>query len=166
MSSPVLIADYDPRWPELFLGQADRIRAALGPAALLVEHVGSTSVPGLAAKPVVDMLLAVADSAAEDAYAPALQAAGYLLRIREPAWHQHRMFNGPDVPLNLHVFSLGCPEIQRMLAFRDRLRKNAADRELYQRTKFALARKVWGSVQDYADAKTAVVSEIMARALP
>ena len=131
---------------------------------LLLEHAGSTSVPGLVAKPVVDLLLVVADSANEPAYAPALEAAGYALRIREPHWYEHRMFNGPDTNVNLHVFSSGCSEIDRMLLFRDRLRSNAADRELYARTKSALAMKDWQHVQDYADAKTTVVEEILARA--
>ena len=84
--------DYDPHWPELFSREADRVRAVLGSRALRVEHAGSTSVPGLIAKPIVDLVLVVADSAEEEAYAPALEAAGYVLRIREPHWYQHRMF--------------------------------------------------------------------------
>jgi GrpB-like predicted nucleotidyltransferase (UPF0157 family) len=74
------------------------------------------------------------------------------------------MFNGPDTQTNLHVFSLSCPEIDRMLLFRDRLRSHANDRDLYQRTKQVLAQKEWESTQDYADAKTAVVGEILGRA--
>jgi len=109
--------------------------------------------------------LVVADSAQEDAYAPALETAGYVLRIREPNWWEHRMFKGPDTDINLHVFSSGCPEIDRMLTFRDWLRSNAADRELYGRTKMALSEKRWRYVQNYADAKAAVIEEIMARVL-
>ena len=165
MSSRILIVDYDPRWPELFAREAERIRSALGSPVPRIEYVGSTSVPGLAAKPVIDLVLVVADSAHEDGYAPALQAAGYVLRIREPEWYQHRMFKGPDTDINLHVFSSGCPEIDRMLAFRDWLRGNAADRDLYARTKVALSRKEWPDVQNYADAKTEVVAEILAPAL-
>src|SRR3984885_735091 len=138
LSSRILIVDYDPQWPELFARQADRIRSVLGSLALRVEHAGSTSVPGLAAKPIIDLLLVVADSAQEDAYVPALESAGYLLRIRELNWYEHRMFNGPDTDINLHVFSSGCPEINRMLTFRDRLRSNAAARDLYARAKLAL----------------------------
>jgi len=164
LSSNILIADYDPRWPELFRREAERIRAALGQGALQIEHVGSTSVSGLAAKPAIDVLLVVANSADEEAYAPALKAAGYVLRIREADWHQHRMFNGPDTDINLHVFSAGCPEIDRMLEFRNWLRSNTADRDLYARTKRELAQKEWKYVQNYADAKTLVVEEIMARA--
>jgi GrpB-like predicted nucleotidyltransferase (UPF0157 family) len=163
LSSRILVVDYDPHWPELFAREADRIRPVLGSWALWIEHVGSTSVPGLAAKPTIDPLLAVADSAEEDAYAQALEAAGYVLRIREPGWYEHRMFNAPDTDINLLVFSSGCPEIDRMLMFRDWLRSNAADRDLYARTKLALARKEWKHVQNYAAAKTVIIEEIIAR---
>jgi len=129
-----------------------------------VEHTGSTSVPGLAAKPIIDILLVVRNSGDEGSYLPLLEAAGYSLRIREPEWHQHRMLNGPDTDINLHVFSAGCPEIDRILLFRDWLRGNAEDRDLYERTKRVLAVRQWSDVQDYADAKTAVVEEILARA--
>jgi GrpB-like predicted nucleotidyltransferase (UPF0157 family) len=156
--------EYDPRWPDLFRREADRIRLALGRRALLIEHTGSTSVPGLAAKPLIDMLLVVTDSSDEDSYRPVLESAGYVLQIREADWHEHRMFKGPDTDINLHVFSTGCPEIERILGFRDWLRRNAADRDLYARTKLSLAQKEWESVQDYADAKTAIVEEIIGRA--
>lgn len=139
------------------------MRTALAEQALRIEHAGSTSVPGLAAKPVIDMVLVVADSANERAYAPELESAGYVLRIREPEWFEHRMFQGANPAVNLHVFSSRCPEVDRMLRFRDWLRVNAADRELYQRTKVALAQQEWEQVQDYADAKSAIVGEILAR---
>jgi GrpB-like predicted nucleotidyltransferase (UPF0157 family) len=160
----VVIADYDPHWPKLFQLEADRVLAALGSGALLIEHAGSTSVPGLAAKPVIDMVLAVANSAEEDAYVPALESAGYVLRIREPLWFEHRMFKGPGTETNLHVFSAGCSEIDRTLLFRDWLRSNPADRDLYQRAKIELAGQEWEHIQNYADAKTAVIGEIMERA--
>jgi GrpB-like predicted nucleotidyltransferase (UPF0157 family) len=164
LAGPVELVDYDPAWPDLYENEAERIRAALGERVLSLEHTGSTSVPGLAAKPIIDMTLAVADSADENAYVPALEAARYVLRIREPEWFEHRVFKGPDTKVNLHVFSEGCPEIDRMLRFRDRLRTNLEDRELYEQTKRELAAKEWTYVQDYADAKTAVVTEIVARA--
>jgi GrpB-like predicted nucleotidyltransferase (UPF0157 family) len=160
----ILIVSYDPLWPKLYSDEESRISVALGRGALRVEHVGSTSVPGLAAKPVIDTLLVVRNSADEESYAPALERAGYVLRIREAHWFEHRMFNCPDTQTNLHVFSLGCPEIDRMLLFRDHLRSHATDRDLYQRTKQTLAQREWGSTQDYADAKTAVVEEILGRA--
>jgi GrpB-like predicted nucleotidyltransferase (UPF0157 family) len=144
--------------------EAARIRDALGSRALRIEHAGSTSVPGLAAKPVIDIVLVLADSADESAYAPALESAGYALRIREPDWFEHRMFKGLDPEVNLHVYSEGCSEIDRTLLFRDWLRSNPADRDLYERTKRELASQEWEHIQNYADAKTAVVGEIIARA--
>ena len=159
----ITLADYDPAWPERYSGLEDEIRGALGEAALLIEHAGSTSVPGLSAKPIIDIVLAVADSADEEAYVPRLEAVGYVLRVREPDWYEHRLLRGDAADVNLHVFSGGCPEIERMLRFRDRLRSNAADRELYAAAKRELAGRDSGEVQDYADAKTAVIDEIVAR---
>lgn len=164
LTSPILLAEYDPDWPRLFEREADRIRAALGSRAVQVEHVGSTSVPGLAAKPVIDIVLAVTDSADEAAYVPDIEAAGYILRIREPDWFEHRLLKGPDTNVNLHVFSRGCSEVQVMLDFRDWLRASNPDRELYERAKRDLAAQDWKYVQNYADAKTAVVAKILARA--
>ena len=159
------VADYDPEWPLAYEAEAAKIRAALGGRVLELHHAGSTSVPGLPARPVIDIVLVVEDSAAESAYGHAIESAGYALRIREPEWFEHRLFRGENPAVNLHVFSCGCEEISRMLAFRDWLRASSGDRELYARTKRQLALKDWVSVQDYADAKTAVVAEIMARAL-
>jgi GrpB-like predicted nucleotidyltransferase (UPF0157 family) len=163
-SGPIELSDYDPEWPRLFEREAERIRAALGERILQLEHVGSTSIPGLAAKPRIDVLLVVADSADEPAYVPALEAAGYVLRIREPDWYEHRVLKGPDTDVNLHVFSPGAPEIDRMVLFRNWLRADETDRELYARTKRELAGRSWKYVQNYADAKTDVVEEILARA--
>jgi GrpB-like predicted nucleotidyltransferase (UPF0157 family) len=162
--APVELVEYDPEWPALYRHEEERIRAALGERALRVEHAGSTSVPGLAAKPVIDIVLEVADTTDEDAYVPALEAAGYVLRIREPDWFEHRLLKDVDPSVNLHVFPAGCPEVERMLAFRDHLRANEADRELYEQTKRELAGRTWEHVQHYADAKSEVVEQIMARA--
>ncbi len=141
-----------------------RIRAALGEKVVRLEHAGSTSVPTLPAKPIIDIVLEVQDSADEPAYVPDLEAAGYVLRIREPEWFEHRLFKGPDTNINLHVFSAGCEETDRMVLFRDWLRGYDADRELYASAKRELAARDWKYVQQYADAKTAIVSEIMSRA--
>lgn len=165
LNGPVTIADYDPAWSEHFEREAEEIRAALGERIVLLEHVGSTSVPGLAAKPILDILLVVPNSADEAAYVPALECAGYVLRIRELEWHEHRMLKGDNPAVNLHVFSPGCSEIERMLLFRDWIRHNEVDRLLYERTKRELARKTWKYTQNYADAKTLVVEEILARAV-
>ena len=166
LNAPVTLAEYDADWPRLFEREAERIRTALGDRALAVEHAGSTSVPGIAAKPIIDIVLVVEDSADEGAYVPALEAARYVLRIREPDWFDYRLFKGPDTKVNLHVFSRDCGEVDRMLAFRDHLRANAADRRRYEDAKRELAGREWKYVQNYADAKTAVVAEIMKRAMP
>lgn len=160
----IRIVAYDPGWPHLFRREAKRIQAILGARALRIEHTGSTSVPGLAAKPIIDMLLVVTDSAKESAYLPDLQRLGYKLRIREANWHEHRLLKGPDTDINLHVLSAECPEIDRLLGFRDWLRTNTADRELYEQVKRDLAKREWKYVQNYADAKTKVIEEIMRRA--
>jgi GrpB-like predicted nucleotidyltransferase (UPF0157 family) len=165
LNSQILLSEYDPQWPALFEREAARIRSVLGDDALLIEHVGSTAVPGLAAKPRIDIVMAVADSSAEAAYVPPMEAAGYVLRIREPEWYEHRVFKGPDTDVNLHVFSADCPEIGRMVRFRDHLRANLDDRALYEASKRELASRTWKYTQHYADAKTKVVEEIMARAL-
>jgi GrpB-like predicted nucleotidyltransferase (UPF0157 family) len=164
MPARIELRDYDPIWPRLYAREAARIRSALGERVVRLEHAGSTSVPGLAAKPIIDIVLEVPDAAEEATYLPAMQAAGYVLHLREPDWFQHRLLKGPDTDINLHVFSAHCPETDRMLLFRDWLRGHAGDRDLYVRTKRELAAQDWGSVQQYADAKTTVIGEILARA--
>jgi GrpB-like predicted nucleotidyltransferase (UPF0157 family) len=164
LDASITLAEYDPGWPVLYEREAARIRVALGDRALLIEHVGSTAVPRLAAKPRIDIFLAVANSSDEASCVPALENAGYVLHIREPDWHEHRAFKGRDPDLNLHVFSEGCVEIERMLRFRDHLRRNEADRLLYERTKRVLAQRTWKYGQHYADATTTIVEEILARA--
>ena len=160
----IFLADSDPVWATRYAREEDRIRTALGSRALVVEHVGSTSVPGLAAKPIIDIVLVVADSSDEAGYVPDLRDAGYLLKLREPGWHEHRLLIDHEPDVQVHVFSVGSPEVQRTVVFRDRLRTHADDRHLYQRTKRELAAKRWAYVQDYADAKSSVVEAILARA--
>jgi GrpB-like predicted nucleotidyltransferase (UPF0157 family) len=163
LTGKIQVVDYDPRWPGLFRREADRIRAVLGERVLRLEHIGSTSVPGLAAKPVIDILLVVADPADEPAWLPQLEAAGYLLVIREPEWFQHRCLKGPDTDINLHLHPPDSPEIERSLLFRERLRASPEDRARYQRVKRELAQRDWTYVQQYADAKTEIIEEIIAR---
>jgi GrpB-like predicted nucleotidyltransferase (UPF0157 family) len=160
----IVVADYDPVWPERFRQEEARIRAALGRAVLSIEHIGSTSVPGLAAKPLVDILLVVEDSANEGSYLPALEEAGYVLRVREPDFDEHRMLRTPQKDVHVHVFSAGSPEIGRYLLLRDRLRQDDGERELYARTKRELATKDWPSVDHYAEAKTEIIEGIISRA--
>jgi GrpB-like predicted nucleotidyltransferase (UPF0157 family) len=164
LNGPVQLVDYNPEWPRQFAHEAGRIRTVLGDRALRIEHIGSTSVPGLVAKPIIDILLVVADSANEQSYEPPLAAAGYVLRIREPDWHQHRLFKGPEIDLNLHVFTVGSIEIERLLLLRDRLRNDPEERQRYADAKQLLAGRTWKYVQDYADAKSEVIESIIAQA--
>lgn len=161
---PIVLADPDPTWAPRYEQEAAQIGGALGNRVLEIEHVGSTSVPDLPAKPVIDVLLIVAAPAQESAYVPDLEHAGYELRIREPDWYQHRVLCTPARDVNVHVFGPDSPEPARMLAFRDRLRAVPEERELYARTKRELAARKWPTVQHYADAKNEVVNQIMTRA--
>ena len=170
----VVLSEPDPAWVVAYEVEQARIRAAVGDALVEVHHVGSTSVPGLAAKPIIDILLLVRDSTAEGSYVPALEDAAYVFFLRERHWHEHRLFKRgmphfapeeTDEPkVNLHVFPSGASEAGRMLTFRDWLRSHPDDRRLYEQTKRSLADARWEHVQDYADAKSAVVTEIMRRA--
>nr|WP_234313727.1 GrpB family protein [Streptomyces sp. NBRC 109706] len=159
----------NPWWSTAFAAEAAAIGAQLTALPHELAHVGSTSVPGLPAKPIVDMLLTVPDPGDEDAYVPALTALGYRLAIREPDWFQHRVLRRKDPTprfdgFNLHVFPEGCAEVERMLTFRDRLRAHDEERDLYARTKRTLARRTWAHTQHYADAKSQTVEAILARA--
>ena len=164
LNSTIYLAPHDPVWASKFIVLANRVCDALAEKALLLEHVGSTSVPGLSAKPVIDMVLAVADSADEPSYVPALERQGFVLRVREPDWFKHRLFRCPDIDGNLHVFTLGCDEIHRMLVFRDWLRTHKDERQRYENIKRKLASRPWKHVQNYADAKSEIVREILGRA--
>lgn len=152
-SGPILICDYDPEWPKKYEAHAASVRSALGDLVLSLNHVGSTAVPGLAAKAVIDINLGVSNPAHETRYLPLLEAIGYKLVVREPAWFEHRMFKSAASDVNLHVFPAGCLELDRMLLFRDWLRGNPDEVRLYAESKRLLAARGWAHVQDYADAK-------------
>ena len=164
-NAPIHLAPYDPTWPVRYAAEDTKIRTALGERALVLEHVGSTSIPGIPAKPIIDILLAVADSSDEDAYVPDLTAQGYRLHLREPDWEQHRVMKGVNPDVNLHVFTVGSGEVVRMLAFRDRCRSHPEELRPYLETKRDLASRTWRHVQHYANAKAEVVESIIARAL-
>jgi GrpB-like predicted nucleotidyltransferase (UPF0157 family) len=157
----VVIADYDPAWPTRFERERDRLVAALQSVIKRIEHIGSTAVPGLAAKPVVDILITVADITNDDAFQPAIEGLGYELRVLEP---KHRAFRTLERDVNLHVWGDSDPEVERHLVFRDHLRRAPDDRALYERTKRELATREWRDINYYADAKNAVIAEIMERA--
>ena len=158
------ISDYDPAWPLQYEIHARAIRRALGSALLRIEHIGSTSVPGLAAKPIIDILAVVPDSADESSYVPQLGAFGYLLRVREPDFFEHRMLRTAGRDVHIHVFSPETPEIGRNITFRDRLRRSAEDRARYEAVKRQLARRKWPDMNAYAEAKTGIIESILAAA--
>jgi GrpB-like predicted nucleotidyltransferase (UPF0157 family) len=159
----VVVTNYDSGWPARFEVEGARIRGALGDRATRIEHVGSTAVPGLAAKPIIDILVVVEDSSREEEYVPALERAGYVLRVREPDFHAHRMLRTVARDVHVHIYSVGSSEVARLLDFRDWLRASDADRDLYAERKRALASRAWKSMQYYAEAKTEVIEAIMAR---
>ena len=157
----IRIVDYDVAWPKKYEANARVIADAIGASALRIEHIGSTSVPGLAAKDIIDILVVVQDSANESAYRPQLEAVGYVLRVREPEWNEHRMFRTKEKDVHVHIYSSGCPEIERNLSFRDRLRRNIDDRRRYEQRKRELAVKEWSDMNEYAEAKSTVIESIL-----
>jgi GrpB-like predicted nucleotidyltransferase (UPF0157 family) len=159
---PVLVelADPDPSWPAAFAAHRDRLLAALGDRASQLEHVGSTAVPHLAAKPIVDVQLVVADVEDEPAYLPALECAGYVLRVREPG-HRVVVAAPPLSAANVHVHEAGDPQLAARLRLRDRLRADPAARRRYEDVKRSLAGRVWPDVNHYAEAKSDVIAELL-----
>jgi GrpB-like predicted nucleotidyltransferase (UPF0157 family) len=158
----IRVVMYDSSWPDRFEVERRRLRSALGGRAGRIEHIGSTAVPGLAAKPIVDILVEMDEVEDESGYLGQLEAAGYQIRVREP---RHRMFRTPARDVHVHLWPTGSAEVQRHLAFRDWLRAHPEDCQLYQRTKQALAARPWRDMNYYAEAKTPVIEEIMGRAL-
>jgi len=156
----IILVSYDPNWPGHFDAQRQRIETALGAAARRVEHVGSTAVPGLLAKPIIDVLVVIADVEDEAAYLPSLEAAGYLLRVRERG---HRMLRTPDLGVHVHLWSDGATAVETHLAFRDQLRASSRDRDRYAAAKRELATRDWPTMNHYADAKTDVIRQVLNR---
>lgn len=164
---PIEIVEPDPSWPDAFETIASRVRSALGARALLVEHVGSTSVPGLPAKPVIDVDLIVASSHVEAAWAPALESVGFVLTVREPWWHEHRMMKLAAPRAHLHVFSPDAPEPWKHRIFRDHLTRDADDRARYARVKREAASHATHGAEtmmEYNARKQAIIREIYERA--
>mgnify|MGYP001607330285 CR=1 FL=1 len=157
----ITIVNYNPAWVEEFEKHKKFISGAIGSTALQIEHIGSTSVPRLAAKPIIDILLVVPDSSDESSYLPQLEKAGYLLRVREPDFQEHRMMRPPEKNVHIHIFSPDSPEINRYLMFRDQLRKDPAARKQYEQIKQELAAQSWSDMNAYADAKTKVIEGII-----
>jgi GrpB-like predicted nucleotidyltransferase (UPF0157 family) len=156
------LAPYSPEWPALFNATKEAIVRALDGVALKIEHVGSTAVPNLIAKPIIDIDLIVADPAREEVYVPVLAALGYVLTIRERTWYQHRMLRHDRPRINLHVFGPDCPEYARHVLFRDWLRDHPEDRARYVQVK-AEARIGVTDVRAYNRNKQAVIRDIYRR---
>jgi GrpB-like predicted nucleotidyltransferase (UPF0157 family) len=157
----------DLTWPDRYATLAGLIKQALGDSAIAIEHVGSTAVPGLLAKPVIDIDLTVADPRDEQAYIPALERCGFTLVVREPWWYEHRCLRLGEPACNLHVFSPGCPEVERHLILRDWLRSHPEDCSLFAAAKVAAAEATQasgGHVMDYNALKESAVREIYDRA--
>lgn len=157
----LVVVPWNPAWAPTYAHHERSIRAALGEEAAAIEHIGSTSVPGLAAKPIIDILVVVSDITAEENYLPQFLVAGYHLRVREPG---HRMVRTRGLDVHVHVFEAGNPQVSDYLLLRDHLRRNAADRDLYARTKYRLAAQEWEDMNAYAEAKTEVITQIKERA--
>jgi GrpB-like predicted nucleotidyltransferase (UPF0157 family) len=156
----IVIEEYDPAWTARFEQAGAALREAL-PDARRIEHFGSTAVPGLGAKGIIDVLVTVDDADAEHSYAPALESAGFAIRLRQPG---HRMFRTAEQDVHVHVFTEGSDAARIRLLFRDWLRHDAEDRRLYEETKRELARRNWEATNDYSTAKGEVVAEILGRA--
>ena len=160
---PVEVVEPDPTWSTTYGVLAARVRAALGDRVLAIEHVGSTAVPGLAAKPVIDIDLTVADSADEAAYVPDMEADGWVLRIREPDFEEHRLLRLEEPECHLHAWAPGSAEPQRHRAFRDWLIGHPDDREQYAAAKHAAAAEGHTDGMHYNNAKAWVVYDIYER---
>lgn len=160
----IMLVEHDPSWGPAYEEHARRVRVALGTRVLRLEHVGSTAVPGLVAKPVVDVLLVMHGPDDEATYIPALERAGYALRVREPAQDGHRMLRTPQRDMHLHVFPPWSGEVDRMLLLRDLLRSDPVARGRYAARKRELAAHDWPTMQHYADAKGGLIEELVAQA--
>jgi GrpB-like predicted nucleotidyltransferase (UPF0157 family) len=156
----LVVVAYDDSWPGRYAQHEALIRAVLGSSAR-VEHIGSTSVLGLAAKPIIDILLLVSDITAEEDFLDPLLAAGYDLRVREPG---HRMVRTRARDVHVHILEPSDPAADDYLLLRDRLRVDPADRQLYENTKMALAARDWPDMNAYAEAKSEVIEAIKRRA--
>lgn len=161
---PVHVVPFEARWADQYEELANRIRRALDGLMLDVAHVGSTAVPGLEAKPVIDLVVTVPDPADETSWLRGLQRDGWTLTVREPDWYEHRCLRLSEPAANLHVFGPGCPETGAMIAMRDHLRAHADDRDRYAAAKRAAAAETnaaGGHVLDYNARKEPVILDIL-----
>jgi GrpB-like predicted nucleotidyltransferase (UPF0157 family) len=162
----VELAEPDARWPARFEDEAAKIRAALGDLVSRIEHIGSTSVPGMPAKPVIDIQVSLTSLAPRDAWRAPLVAAGYRYRL-DPSTIEHEFVHrdahdGARL-VNVHLCPSGSRWEARHLWFRDRLRSSESDREAYARLKRELAATHRRDMHTYADRKTTFIRGLEAR---
>jgi GrpB-like predicted nucleotidyltransferase (UPF0157 family) len=159
----IVLEDYDPAWADQFAATRSRLEQTLPGQMVGIEHVGSTSVPGLAAKPIIDIDLLLDSTADESRYLPALEGLGYRLVLREPWWYGHRMLVSPTADVNLHVWPQDAPEPIRHRLFRDWLRSHPDDRDRYAAAKRSVAAATEDQPGDYSLSKNAVIDDIYAK---
>ncbi len=165
----VVVVPPDPRWPELFREAAAELRASLGQTILAVHHVGSTAVPGLCAKPILDVLVSVPDFQAARQLAPALRALGYEFRPEEEIPDRHYFRRPPGGELRTHHLSLAEPGSRHhrvTLAFRDALRRDAKLAAVYARLKLELAQRFPFDRPAYIEGKSHFVHQVLAAVEP
>ena len=161
----IVVAPYDPAWHVLFRAQAADLRAALGDVALRIDHIGSTSVPGLAAKPIVDVQISVADFEPLDAYRRPLERLGYVFRAENPERTKRYFRESPGQRrTHIHVRRAGSFSEQLALLFRDYVRAHSAEADAYAALKRELAESHRHDRQAYTEAKQPFIWEVIARA--
>ena len=165
MADRVIIVPYGAEWPKLFAELGSRLRGALGEVAVRIDHIGSTAVPGLAAKPIVDVQVSVASFEPLDAYRVPLERAGYIFRAGNPD-RTKRYFREPPCErrTHIHVRRAGSWSEQFSLLFRDYLRTHPEDAAQYAETKHALADRHGDDRVGYTDAKAPFIWDVMTRA--
>ena len=161
---PLVITGYDPAWPQTYERWRQRIAAALDRTTIRIEHVGSTSVPGLAAKPIVDIQVSVADPGGEPRYVPPLQAIGLVLRSRDELHRFLRPPAGQPREVHVHVCAAGGHWEHDHLLFRDYLRAHTAACLRYAEAKRASARRWSDDSWAYTEAKTGIILDILEQA--
>ena len=157
----IKVIPYSPDWPKRFEKEKQKIQAALGRYVEYIDHIGSTAVPGLSAKPIIDIQVSVADPDDESKLLLQMQKQGYVLRVREKG---RRMFRTPELDVHIHVCKVSSDWERRHLLFRDWLRHDSADRKAYQKLKERLAKEDWRTMNHYAGAKSDLIREITSHA--
>ena len=157
----IKIVPYDKNWPLRYKTEKKKIEKAIASQEHHIEHVGSTSIEGLPAKPIIDIQVSIQDPNDESSFVPALEEQGYILRVREEG---HRMMRTSKLDVHIHICQIGSDWERRHLLFRDWLRHNETDRKAYGDLKEKLSKQSWETMNHYADAKGDLIQEITKRA--